>query len=271
MSATVIGTVESAKVAQKAIDELLKAGFKDQDVEILEGDEDEIVAVIVERGFDEDDARGYAKAVSRGKTVVAARAVGAKAEKAAAIIERYETAEEEGAELEGEQSVAEVEETLSVGKSKVASGGVRVTTHVSERPVEETVTLRDEQVEVEHRSADRKLKPEEAEAAFAEQDGRDDRHQREGQRPQGGAGHRRGRARQAGRGAQGDGEGHGSPQRGRGREDRHDRSHVEVSYASRFGLSRQCRGSLCVSILEYTVCRSRLAAPVPQCSRCHAV
>ena len=96
MSATVIGTVESAKVAQKAIDELLKAGFKDQDVEILEGDEDEIVAVIVERGFDEDDARGYAKAVSRGKTVVAARAVGAKAEKAAAIIERYETAEEEG-------------------------------------------------------------------------------------------------------------------------------------------------------------------------------
>ena len=169
MSATVIGTVESAKVAQKAIDELLKAGFKDQDVEILEGDEDEIVAVIVERGFDEDDARGYAKAVSRGKTVVAARAVGAKAEKAAAIIERYETAEEEGAELEGEQSVSEVEETLAVGKSKVATGGVRVTTHVSERPVEKTVTLRDEQVEVEHRSADRKLKPEEAEAAFAEQ------------------------------------------------------------------------------------------------------
>jgi len=168
MSATVIGTVESAKVAQKAIDELLEAGFKDQDVEILEGDEDEIVAVIVERGFDEDDARGYAKAVSRGKTVLAARAVGAKAEKAAAIIERYETADEEGAELEGEQSVSEVEETLSVGKSKVASGGVRVTTHVNERPIEKSVTLRDEQVEVERRSADRKLKPEEAEAAFAE-------------------------------------------------------------------------------------------------------
>ena len=87
-------TIESAKVAQKAIDELLKAGFKDQDVEILEGDEDEIVAVIVERGFDEDDARGYAKAVGRGKTVLAARAVGAKAEKAAAIIERYEIAGE---------------------------------------------------------------------------------------------------------------------------------------------------------------------------------
>ena len=60
----------------------------------------------------------------------------------------------------------EIEEELSVGKRKVASGGVRVTTSVSERPVEETVTLREEEVEVERRPADRKLKPEEAEAAF---------------------------------------------------------------------------------------------------------
>ena len=62
----------------------------------------------------------------------------------------------------------EIEEELAVGKRKVASGGVRVTTSVSERPVEQTVTLREEQVEVERRPADRKLKPEEAEAAFQE-------------------------------------------------------------------------------------------------------
>ena len=167
MSATVIGTIESAKIAQKAIDELLKAGFQDQDVEILEGDEDEIVAVIVERGFDEDDARGYAKAAGRGKTVLAARADGAKAEKAAAIIERYEIAEN-GSELEAEETLSEIEENLSVGKNKVASGGVRVTTHVSEQPVEQTVTLREEAVEVERRPSDRKLKAEEAEAAFQE-------------------------------------------------------------------------------------------------------
>ena len=60
----------------------------------------------------------------------------------------------------------EVEEELSVGKRKVASGGVRVTTHVSETPVEETVTLREEEVKVERRPADRKLTPEEAKAAF---------------------------------------------------------------------------------------------------------
>ena len=66
----------------------------------------------------------------------------------------------------------EVEEELTVGKRKAATGGVRVTTHVSERPVEETVTLREEKVAAERKPADRALSPEEAEAAFAGQDGR---------------------------------------------------------------------------------------------------
>ena len=164
-AATVIATIDSAKVAQQLIDELLEAGFKDQDVEILDGDEDELVAEIVERGFGQGDAHGYAKAVSRGKSLVAARAAPEKAEKAAAIMERYEAAEGESSHEQGE-TVQEIEEELSVGTRKVASGGVRVTTSVSETPVEETVTLREEEVEVERRPADRKLKPEEAKAAF---------------------------------------------------------------------------------------------------------
>ena len=93
-AATVIATIESAKIAQQLIDELIEAGFEDQDVEILAGDEDELVAEIVERGFGKDDARGYAQAVGRGKTVVAARAAAGKAEKAAAIMERYEAERE---------------------------------------------------------------------------------------------------------------------------------------------------------------------------------
>ena len=167
-AATVIATIESAKIAQQLIDELIKAGFEGQDVEILAGDEDELVAEIVERGFGKADARGYAQAVGRGKTVVAARAAAGKAEKAAAIMERYEAdASEPGSELDDEASVAEVEENVAVGKRKVLSG-VRVTTSVNEHPVEKTVTLRDEQVEVERQPANRKLKPEEAEAAFQE-------------------------------------------------------------------------------------------------------
>jgi uncharacterized protein (TIGR02271 family) len=168
-AATVIGTIESAKIAQKLIDELVEAGFKDRDVEILEGDEDELVAEIVGRGFGKEDARGYAEAAGRGKTVVAARASEEKAPEAAAIIERYETAAGGGSSREERGETAqEIEEQLSVGKRKVASGGVRVTTGVSERPVQKTVSLREERVEVERRPADRELRPEEAEAAFAE-------------------------------------------------------------------------------------------------------
>ncbi len=164
-AATIIATTDSAKVAQQLIDELLEAGFKDQDVEILDGDEDALVAEIVERGFGQGDARGYAKAVSRGKSLVAARAPENKVERIAAIMERYEAAEGESSHEQGE-TVQEVEEELSVGKRKVVSGGVRVTTNVSETPVEETFTLREEEVEVERRPTDRKLTPEEAEAAF---------------------------------------------------------------------------------------------------------
>ena len=164
-AATVIATIDSAKVAQRLIDALLEAGFEDRDVEVLDGGGDALVAEIVGRGFGQGDARGYAAAVSRGKSLVAARAPEDKVERVAAIMERYEAAEGEGSHEQGE-TVQEVEEELSVGKRKVASGGVRVTTSVSERPVEKTVTLREEEVEVERRPADRKLKPEEAEAAF---------------------------------------------------------------------------------------------------------
>jgi uncharacterized protein (TIGR02271 family) len=48
-----------------------------------------------------------------------------------------------------------VEEELRVGKRRVGRGGVRVYTRVVERPVEETVRLREERATVERRPADR--------------------------------------------------------------------------------------------------------------------
>ena len=167
MATTVIGTIGDAKNAQKLVNELVKAGFKQQDIELLEGSEKEILAQIVERGFDEDDARGYAKAARGGKTLVAARAPEDKVDTAVEIIERYESAGTEGSKEQGE-TVQEIEEELSVGKRKVTTGGVRVTTSVSETPVEETVSLREERVEAERKPVRRTLSAEEAEAAFEE-------------------------------------------------------------------------------------------------------
>jgi uncharacterized protein (TIGR02271 family) len=169
MATTIITTIPDTRSAQRLVNELIRTGgLQDRDVEILAGEEDKLVAEIVERGFDEDDARGYARAARQGRVLVAARAPEQKVDQAVGIMERYEGGSApagEGVEAAGE-TLQEVEEQLEVHKGKAVTGGVRVTTHVSERPVEQTVTLREERVEVERRAADRELMPGEAEAVF---------------------------------------------------------------------------------------------------------
>jgi uncharacterized protein (TIGR02271 family) len=55
---------------------------------------------------------------------------------------------------QGQVAVPVVEEQLQVGKREVERGGVRVETHVTEKPVEENVELREEHVNVERRPVD---------------------------------------------------------------------------------------------------------------------
>src|SRR5206468_3159321 len=55
----------------------------------------------------------------------------------------------------GEEVIPVVQEELQVGKRAVQQGGVRVHTRVTEKPVEEQVTLRQERVNVERRPVDR--------------------------------------------------------------------------------------------------------------------
>jgi len=69
---------------------------------------------------------------------------------------------------EGEVKVPVVEEQIEVGKRQVRRGGVRLYTRVIERPVEETVRLRDERVTVERHPVDR-LASEADIAGFKEQ------------------------------------------------------------------------------------------------------
>jgi stress response protein YsnF len=173
MASTVIGVFENAGIVGKLTDELVKAGLARGDIEVLEGGEDTITSVIIDHGFSEDDAREFAEAAGEGKTLVAARAPQAKLDRAVSIIERFEAAGEESKEEERSArqqrvTVPEVEEEFEVGKRKVVKGGVRVTSSVSEQPVEETVSLREERVKAERRAVDRDLRPEEAETAFEE-------------------------------------------------------------------------------------------------------
>jgi uncharacterized protein (TIGR02271 family) len=57
----------------------------------------------------------------------------------------------------GEQVLPVVEEQVRVGKRNVGGGTVRVYTHVTERPVEEHIRLREERIRVERRPVDRPL------------------------------------------------------------------------------------------------------------------
>ena len=189
MPTNIIGVFDDAGTVRKVTDELLEAGFREQDIDVLEErDEDALIGEVVERGIAKQQARVYAEAVRRGKKLLAARSPDDEsADAARAIMERYESSgddEEEassssergngrrkaaaGGRRQREETVREVEEEVEVGKRRVASGGVRVTSTVTEKPVQKTVTLREEEIEVERRDVKRELSPGEAEAAFEE-------------------------------------------------------------------------------------------------------
>ncbi len=69
---------------------------------------------------------------------------------------------------EATMTVPVVEEEMRVGKRIVERGGIRVYTHVTEVPVQEQVTLREQRATVERRVVDRPVSPGDA-AAFKDQ------------------------------------------------------------------------------------------------------
>ena len=68
----------------------------------------------------------------------------------------------------GETVIPIVEEELEVGKRQVQSGGARIVTSVTERPVEEQVTLHEEHLTVDRRPVNRAVSG--SESAFQAQD-----------------------------------------------------------------------------------------------------
>lgn len=138
------------------------------------------------------DARNYAEALRRGNALVSVSTTDARIDEAVAIMSRYNILDindrmrswgseyaATGAAATGaaatnygtsgyttgattgtlntgeEATVPVIEEEVHVGKREVERGGVRVRAVVSESPVEETVNLRQERVEVERRPVDR--------------------------------------------------------------------------------------------------------------------
>lgn len=117
----------------------------------------------------------YSEAVSRGGAVITVDAANDdEVDRAEDILEHYDpididerNAQWQGqgltgydtsskpAELQDKAQIPVVEEQLKVGKREVQRGGVRVFNRITEKPVEESVQLREERATVERRSVDR--------------------------------------------------------------------------------------------------------------------
>lgn len=152
-----------------------------------------VIGGLAAAGVSEPDADYYAEGVRRGGVLVSVRTSDDLADKASDVLDdagakdvdeksrewqssgwkpknplpaRGDVSARSGRSTESdrEQSIPVVEEKLDVGKRSVNRGGVRVYSHVTNEPVEETVTLRDEKVKVSRRDADRPANEKDLEA-----------------------------------------------------------------------------------------------------------
>jgi uncharacterized protein (TIGR02271 family) len=171
MAKTVIGLFNDRREAQPIVHALVDDGFRREDIRTVTRQEEASVGTLTALGAPEPEARQYAEAVRRGGAVVLVDAADDRANRAVAIMERSPAVDREtrtGADVArergragarevetGDVKVPVVEEELHVGTRQVQRGGVRLYTRVTERPVEETVRLRDETVHVERHPVDR--------------------------------------------------------------------------------------------------------------------
>jgi stress response protein YsnF len=140
-----------------------------------------VIGALAGMGVPDEEAELYAEGVRRGGVLVAVKTEDRSADDVADILERHNpedvdkrseewraagwtggerrrteatgsTREKTGRE---EHKIPVVEEQLNVGKREVVRAGARVYRHVSERPVEQSVNLREERIDVERRPANR--------------------------------------------------------------------------------------------------------------------
>jgi uncharacterized protein (TIGR02271 family) len=172
MAKTVVGLFEDRNEALRVVDDLTKNGFDPDEITTTrEGSTENVMTVLSDAQIPDRDVRFYNEGVQQGDTLIAVRTSDDKARRAADIMSRYNMVDIDAradqyrqsgrtdvglSDMDEEGTVLPVvEEELQVGKRQVQRGGVRIHSHVTERPVEEQVNLRDETVRVERRPANR--------------------------------------------------------------------------------------------------------------------
>ena len=190
MSKTVVGLFNSLSEAEQVKQNLVSNGIQSQQITVVaqEGDEadtdgvDDAKPGIGHRvsdffsnltGGDEDVHHHYASGVNSGGGLLAVTCADGEASSVANMLKQYGARDIDNSytgqadagvpvyggassqNVTGETAIPIVEEELQVGKREVDRGGVRVYSHVVERPVSADVTLREEHINVQRRAVNR--------------------------------------------------------------------------------------------------------------------
>lgn len=187
MAQTVVGFFDSHKQAQSAVEKLQNLGISRDQIDLSAGrgttsdasysdDSDRGNESGITRFFkslfgdDDSEADRYSRVASSSEAIVTVHAQSdAEAQRAADLLDEFGAVDVDerstnygavsndriGEVTEREASIPVIREDLEVGKRTVETGGVRVRSRIVERPVEEHVRLRQENVRVERESVDR--------------------------------------------------------------------------------------------------------------------
>jgi stress response protein YsnF len=207
MAKTIVGLYEDRTTAHKVVRELENTGFGEDHLRFASNEKGDATGYDIDArrdatpdglgryGVADDEAKFYAEGVRRGNSLVIARVHDSDVDRAVDIMARhnpvrYEDRKEDYAyeadadaytEAEvtenrkryadqSKQRLQEIEEHIKTGKREVVRGGVRVHQYVETDVEEETLRLRDEEINVERTNVTRTLSPDEADAAFREKE-----------------------------------------------------------------------------------------------------
>ncbi len=196
MNQTVVGVFQHMEDAEKAVRNLENMGISRSNIDVSKRSAEESSASTdrdsengITRFFkslfgDGDDADRYSRMGNSGYSVVTVHAsTVSDAERAAEILDEYGAVDVDedshsthsgmnaGNTRTGEDSdtVSRVSEELNVGKREVESGKVRVRSRIVEKPVEESVRLREEHIQIDRQAVNRPLTDSD-QSAFRDQD-----------------------------------------------------------------------------------------------------
>ena len=206
MASTVVGLFETRAEAEAALNDLISSGFSSSDIDLKAAGYGggSLISELEGEGVPSADAKLYSEGVSAGDALEIAHTSDDRAMLAQEIMNRHGaldihdaftqrsgtlTTDMAGAGLVGagvsaatvapamtattgtvnagdEAVIPVIEEELAVGKRQIQRGGVRVFQRVTERPVQESVSLHEEHVTIERVAVDRPVTS--ADAAFRE-------------------------------------------------------------------------------------------------------